>query len=427
MQNLSHYDLLAQVQTAAQQEDWSLAGQLLHVLILDEDAPLPSKTLFAQPQMAEQLLDLSLQVLHFGNFEDRWEIAKVLPQFGTEIIQPLLDLLRNDNSDPEVQWFVIRILGRFAHPAVVVALIQVLQTSDNEDLNGMAVMALAQMGTAAIAPLAELLQQDSTRLLAVMTLGQIRHSETVPLLLTVVQDADAKIRAIAIEALSSFHAPEITEVLLQALQDLSPIVRASAVTGLGFCNEKLNLIEPLRLMLRDFDLQVCIQAALTLGRIPHPDVVVALSEVLRSPHTPEPLALEVVRALGWVPLPEALDSLHQAMDLSETVQLEVVQTLGRVESLQPLAAQGLLKILVQQPASAPLRQAIATALGQLGDPNAIDPLIQLLADPDEGVRLHVVAALRSLDSESAHYRLQALVETAEPNLKQGVMMALQEW
>jgi len=49
-----------------------------------------------------------------------------------------------------------------------------------------------------------------------------------------------------------------------------------------------------------------------------------------------------------------------------------------------------------------VKQAIALSLGQLGDMQAIDPLIQLLADADAGVKLHVITALKQLAPQAAH-------------------------
>jgi len=39
---------------------------------------------------------------------------------------------------------------------------------------------------------------------------------------------------------------------------------------------------------------------------------------------------------------------------------------------------------------------------------AIDPLIQLLADADAGVKLHVITALKQLAPQAAHSQLQQL-------------------
>jgi len=58
-----------------------------------------------------------------------------------------------------------------------------------------------------------------------------------------------------------------------------------------------------------------------------------------------------------------------------------------------------------------VKQKIALSLGQLGDMQAIDPLIQLLADADAGVKLHVITALKQLAPQAAHSQLQQLVTT----------------
>ena len=69
-----------------------------------------------------------------------------------------------------------------------------------------------------------------------------------------------------------------------------------------------------------------------------------------------------------------------------------------------------------------VKQAIALSLGQLSELRAIDALIQLLADPDARVKLHVIRALKNLGSEAAHWQLQQLAtkEVLAPDLKQGV-------
>jgi HEAT repeat protein len=434
VQKLSHRELLDQAQHAAQEEDWSLVSQHLQDLILGEETPNPGTELFAEPQVSDQLLNLSFQVLEFGQFQDRWDVAKVLPRFGTEMIPRLVEVLGDEDSDPEAQWFAIRILGDFKHSSVITALIEVLKSSKSEDLSSMAVMALSQIGKTAIAPIASLLTQDSTKLLAVVALGQIRHSETVPHLLQIAEDSDAEIRAIALEALGSFHSAEITQVLINALKDLSPMVRKTAVMGLAFCTDKdeiaiSDLVMHLAPMLKDFNLEVCGQAAIALGKTGHSDAATALFDVLKSTHTPESLAIEIIRALSWMDLPEALQFLEQALiefSFSDPLRLEIVETLGRIENRKSEATQILLSALSQEDSSN-FRQAIATALGQLGNSAAIIPLIHLLADPDVGVQLHVIAALKAIDAKGAHQQLQNLAATMNLDLKRGIAIALREW
>jgi HEAT repeat protein len=76
-----------------------------------------------------------------------------------------------------------------------------------------------------------------------------------------------------------------------------------------------------------------------------------------------------------------------------------------------------------------IKSAIALSLGQLGEIQAIEPLISLLADSNTSVRLHAIAALKNLDGEAAHQKLQQLANNAAltPDLQQGIAIALAEW
>ncbi|NJP08137.1 MAG: HEAT repeat domain-containing protein [Leptolyngbyaceae cyanobacterium RU_5_1] len=68
-------------------------------------------------------------------------------------------------------------------------------------------------------------------------------------------------------------------------------------------------------------------------------------------------------------------------------------------------------------------------MGQLQQSAALEPLIQLLADEDAGVRLHAIAALKTLDPHAAYQRLQVLQSRPDlpEALRQGVAIALTEW
>lgn len=426
VQKLSDFEILEQAKIAATLQDWGRLSQDLQQILTNEE----QSTLFSDPNTAAVLLSLAMQILELSSFQDRWEIAKLFPNFGIDAIAPLIDLLNDEDADPEAQWFAVRILGSFNHPRVIEALIELLKTAQSEDLNSMAVSVLASMGKTAVSMLETLLAEDSTRLFAVQALGQIRRSETVPLLMQVIHDPEVQIRAIAIEALSSFHSDDITTVLIEALQDIAVQVRLAAVTGLGFRSDSSNLVGQIRPLLFDLNLEVCRQTAIALGRLGTSQAATALYEVLQSQHTPESLSIEIVRALGWIVLPEALSDLESALlqlSLPERVQLEIVQTLGRIEAieLKSQATQILLNGLPELK-SVGIRQAIALSLGQLGNPDAINALVALLADPDDSVRFHAISALKTLDAEQ-HLKRLAHVEPEESELGRGIAIALREW
>ncbi len=428
-------NFLEQAQKAAQQRNWSLVNQCLLSL------PLGKEDAASNPIVSpdwEQVYKLALAVLYGGDFQERWEVAKLFPKLGTRVHAPLIEILEDSEADMELRWFAVRILGGLNHPAVVTSLVELLRTSEEEELLEMATAALANLGSWAIDALTDLLAEEESRLLVVRSLAQIRRAETITPLLSIAQDPQVAIRVAAIEALGSFHDSRIPPVLMAALDDLAVAVRIEAVMGLSVrrdLREELNLVNRLKPLLNDVSLEVCSAAATALGRLGTNDAALALFEVLKSPTTPIPLQIVVVRALGWVLTLDALDYLRQGLTrMPAQVSQEIVTVLGALESpdLKPKAADILIEFLnsklpvVQQSA---IRQSVALALGQLGDTGAIHHLIQMLADSDDSVRLHAIAALKNLAPTAAHRQLLQLAvsDNLTPELKQGVAHALQEW
>lgn len=426
--------LLVQARTAYDAADWSSLIQYLQKLILGADSEHPEIV-----KNREYLLTLALSMLEMGDFQQRWEITKVLTHLGKIAIPPLIDILEDEDAEEELRWYAARTLGEFQHPEAIAPLVELLKTDEDEELKAIATTALGQMSSVAITSLTELLLDEDTRLLAVRSLFSIRQPETITPLLSVVQDPQAAIRAAAIEALSSFHDERVPPVLLNALDDIAATVRRAAVIGLGFrpdlC-EALDLVTRLQPKLYDFNIDVCCAAAVSLSRMGGDQVAKNLFNLLISSHTPTRLQLETIRALSWVETPSSLEYLQTAFNqsTSETLWQEIVIVLGQVQKpqLTTPAAEILLQILrSQHPATeiANIKSAIALSLGQLGKMQAIEPLISLLADHNASVRLHAIAALKNLDREAAHQKLQQLVNNAAltPDLQQRIAIALAEW
>lgn len=447
--------LLVQAQAAYDAADWSSLIQYLQQLILGADSEHPEIV-----KNREYLLTLALSMLEMGDFQQRWEITKVLTNLGNIAIPPLIDILEDEDAESELRWYAARTLGEFQHPDAIAPLMELLKTDEDEELKAIAVTALGQMGTVAIATLSELLLDEDTRLLAVRSLCCIRKPETITPLLSVVQDSQAAIRAAAIEALSSFHDERVPPRLLNALDDIAATVRRAAVLGLGFrpdLHQALDLVTRLQPKLYDFNLEVCCAAAVSLSRMGSDDAAKYLFDLLISPQTPIKLQLETIRALSWVGTPRSLEYLQQVLNqsTSETLWQEIVTVLGRVQKpqLTTPAAEILLQILrclscgtlrerraslreatptlTQHPVTeiANVKSAIALSLGQLGKMQAIEPLISLLADHNASVRLHAIAALKNLDGSATHQQLQHLATNAtlSPDLQQGIAIALAEW
>nr|WP_211178256.1 HEAT repeat domain-containing protein [Brasilonema octagenarum] len=393
--------LLVQAQVAYNAADWSSLIQCLQQLTQQHNLEHPEIL-----KNQEHLLELALCVLENGDFQQRWEIAKILTGLGTITIPPLIDILKDEDVEEELRAYAARILGDLKNPNAIPPLMELLQSNDSEQLKEIAATALGQMGCVAIASLTELLAQEQTRLLATQMLSYIRQKETIAPLLSIVQDSQVAVRAVAIEALSSFHDHRVPLVLINALNDIAAPVRREAVVGLGFrpeLREALDLVAELQARLYDVNQDVSCAAVVALSRMGGEAAAQQLFQVLVSPNVPIRLQLEAIRALSWVGTLSGLEYLQQALYQLEfpTVWQEIVTVLGRVSdtSLTDKSAEILLEMLQQNHPGveiANIKSAIALSLGQLGKKQAIHPLTQMLADKDAQVRLHASAALKKL-------------------------------
>ncbi|MBW4653018.1 MAG: HEAT repeat domain-containing protein [Kaiparowitsia implicata GSE-PSE-MK54-09C] len=454
--------LLQRAETSAHIEDWFSVVQHLHqgMLMLDAVLEQESRT-EATPSSAvaeawERSLDLALRVLDDGEFQDRWDIgnllvtlSKLAPHRADAVIQPLMQRLQQSQDaspddpqdDTDVQWFAARILGKFQQPAVLDTLVQVICDSPRDELTDVAAQALSGFGESAVAALAALLRQPKTRRLATKTLTQVQHPAAIEPLLSVVDDDDSQVRAMALSALSRFRDPRVIPLLLQALQDPASQVRQTAVADLsawvGVCTtiDWIGVMQPL---LWDSASTVRQQAVMTLGRVGTATAVNELYWAFMQPPQDGVMRVCIVRALGWINTAAALEVLvaltDPGIEMAQEVLLELIAALGRVREprLTLLAFRGLQQVLTAQDnqgRSPLIKQAVAQELGQLGEPAALDVLVDLAADPNMIVKLHAVAALKKLDALVAHQRLLDLAEDASQSglVRQQAAIALQEW
>ena len=393
--------LLTKIAKTIEQENWTLVNQYLQQLLFLESEYRGILTASEQ----QLFLEIALLVLIKGDFAERWEVAKILPKLGKMVIAPLIEILEDEAVDAESRWFAARILGEFDRPEVIFSLVNLLETTEDEDLVAIVTQSLANLGKSAIDALARLLERPDFTLIATRALAQIRRPEVIEPLLTVVQHPDVTVRAIAIEALGSFHQRRIIPILITALEDLGAPVRKEAAIALGFradVAETWDLLTHLQPLLYDFNLEVCQQAAIAISKLKSEEAELALFKVLRSPHTPIPLQLTLIQALTRKQSSSSLQYLHQALShVSPEGILEIIRTIGRVEtvSLQAEAANILLDFYNSGHSSLEknqIKQALAHSWGQLRKKDPVEVLEKLAQDRDRGVRLHASAALKYL-------------------------------
>jgi HEAT repeat protein len=441
-----------QAQAAAAEANWSQVTYYLQEFFESGEASLlglgtEGKLLATE---LDPVLNLCLQVLENGDYSDRWNLVKIVPKLGEGVLDSLIAIIRH-TSDSDVRWFAMRIMGEFRHPIVIEILFESLfsiedlnwsdddedKDPESEEWQSLAVDIMTKFGTQAIAPLSELITDEQTRFFAVISLSRIASEEVVTPLLQVVNDPHPEIREIAIKVLGLYPDLRIPSVLIQALQDEEYGIRTEAVNGLGWrqsLRKSHALVEHLTPMLTDRNLFVSCQAATALGRLGSFKAVKALWETIILTHTSLLLRQKCLQALGQISTPTSLKYLGKCLELRDReIYLETISVLG---SLQPPVANDAMEILVDFLTSYPLyvehfelECAFAQALGQLRAASAIEPLIQLLERPDLKTRLHIVAALKNINSQQAQQQLTELAgqTNLSPELQAGIAIALREW
>lgn len=377
-----------------------------------------SYTSASTPEPLPVSLEAALQSLQSEDFARRWDAVKIIKRFGELAIAPLLNLLEEAEDDDELMWFIVRTLGENAHPLALQALMQILQSTDAEDIRQATATALAQHPEAVLPQLEPLLGDAQGRSHAILVLVQMHHPDALPLLLSLADEADTAIRTLAIEALSYSHDPIVLPILKRSLTDPAAAIRRAAVTGLSIWKDDqtpetlVALITPL---LSDLNPEVRRQAILTLGRLEYEMAIAPLDEALRSPYTPDSLRPDVIRSLSWINHPAALNCLERELlsTADPAIAQEIIAILGRLTEahLHPTANQILLEALQSNRVvlkTVEVRRAIAHSLGQLQQPNSLKPLTHLLLDSDRSVQLHALAALRNWPIASLNEAIQYL-------------------
>lgn len=352
-------------------------------------------------------LEFALQVLELGSFEDKWVISKVLVKHGEAVIQPLKNIILDENADTDSRWYGLKILSQIKHPEIILIVTELLGKTQQEELIGIATQTLVSQGKQSITFLSQLLTQSDYRLLASKALTQIPRKDVIQPLLSLVNDDDSTIRSIVIASLGNFDTPEIKIALINALKDYASSVRKQAVMALALklkSTEDVELINLITPLLEDIDLSVAQQAAISLSRCHHPIAIQSLEKVLSSPHTPTPLKITIVKALGWIGTFESIESLGKAIySLDISITLQIINILGRLTkpSLKSQAIVILRNFYYRQSSTLDypqILQALCYSLKQLGSIEGISILQDIVTHHNLQVSLYAQSALKELQN-----------------------------
>ncbi len=318
----------------------------------------------------------------------RQRALDVLGQLGDASLADTISSLIND-PDREVVKSAVTALGNIG-AATSCALAGRLLALPGDDLQDSLRVAFLNMGEPAVTCLTGVLGTANGEPLtrAIYLLGKLKAAGTVDAIIQRLHDPDPGVRRFAAIALTEIGDQRAEEHLVALLRDKDPALRTYAAVGLMSIGGRISI----RLLLSSLnDPETQWLAVRILDKIGSRDID-SLIAALKDERT------------GWY-AEQALTRL----DGAALPQLE-----ERLKGPDPAIREGVARVMGEvkdRRAVAPLLEAIqsagntgansATALIQIADPASVEPLIELLGNQGEQVRLYAAYALGGLKDRRA--------------------------
>lgn len=352
-------------------------------------------------RVREPSVEALIQDLKDGEDGVRGYAAFALGQIGEErSVEPLIQTLGDKVMDVRKQ--AAEALRKIGEPAIE-PLVEALKNA-NSDVRSAAAWVLGRppKEERAVEPLIEALRDESSdvRSVAASSLGEIGDVRAFEPLIQALEDGKEDVRSFAAEALGKIGDERAVEPIVQTLMDEDRNVRGNAAWALGEVGD-VRAVGPLIKGLRDKDYFVRGRAAAALGKLGDARAGKPLVEALKDKD--DPVRKEAAWALGRIGDVGAVEPLGEALqDESSDVRKRAAEALGSIgdaRAVRPLA-----RALDDWR----VRKEAAEALGKLGKP-AVEPLVQALGHADRDVRKAAAEALDTMgwkpvdDAEKARY------------------------
>lgn len=386
---------------------------------------------------------------------DKWvspRVAEVLVPFGALAEAPLMEALRDPNSDNLRTW-AASILGEIRSRAAVPNLIRALWDRA-ESVRAAAARALGEIGDhRAVNALLEGTLRDPSALVrmeAAVALGKIGDEKSLEALQLALADPDPIVRLRAIEALEMIG-PSASELLEGSLTDDDPEVRyrtAAVLERLGYvqtqldrlksedaieramARRKLTLIgkaglrESLSAGLHDPDFRVRAQVCQVLAEVGEksPGILEALQLTTRDREWS--VRAQAIAALGRLRAKEALPDLIERLGDQEAIVREAAAAaIAEMEATDLAAFLPQFLNLLRDP-NAWIRATAATILQRIPDAQVREALLEALKDPIEDVRAHAAAALSAFSEPHVMSALLVALEDPSPSVRLAAVRSL---
>ncbi|GHV55083.1 hypothetical protein FACS1894206_09090 [Deltaproteobacteria bacterium] len=251
-------------------------------------------------------------------------------------------------------------------------------------------------------------------------LRKIGGAAVVTAMIPLLRSDDAPIRNIAMDLLREVGCTDI-DALFRLLHDHDPDMRIFAADILGSSRSVL-AVAPLRdALLRDREVNVRYQAAVSLGALAFPEAASSLNKALADE---EWVQFSVIEALIKIRAESSISALVKALDSSsDLVASVIIDALGEMGNIKAVP----LLIHRLNSAAGPLRNKIASAiikilgdksLGLLGAKereNLYEYMLVAIEDEDQDIQDAMVRGLSGMGGEAASKAIAALAVTIDPD------------
>jgi HEAT repeat protein len=209
--------------------------------------------------------------------------------------------------------------------------------------------------------------------------------------------------------------------VIKALRDKDWCARATAAGALGRIGD-VEAVEPLIQAMGDTEFDVRAEATEALGKIGNVRAIGPLFQAVKDEE--RGLQCRAVSALGDIGTP-ALDYLIQALDIEGSQQWDIRES--AVEALGDIGGSGVVGPLVRALEHPRLQDKATKALERIGDPKAVEPLIQTLVErlKRSGVVANIFAERGKAEIAQALDRLGW--QAADDTEKAHYLIAKQQW
>jgi HEAT repeat protein len=204
------------------------------------------------------IIDHYIEKLTDKDWEERSFAADELGQIGhAKAVTPLINLIKDLQEDPDVKNIALRSLGRIHDKEALDDLTNALGTSQSS-VDHQLIDTILSFKEDSIPFLVNILTSENStkRFLATKTLSQIKNSQVIPHLLSVLSDHEARVRAEAALGLGRLKSKESTNSLVNLLLfDPVLMVREAAAESIGEIADEQTL-HSLQIRMEEFDTTV---------------------------------------------------------------------------------------------------------------------------------------------------------------------------